>query len=144
MKLLSTLNPSKRGGPDKIPNWLLKEYVELLAFPVSFEEQRLPKIWKFADVSPLPKVKPVEHWKKHLCPISLTPCLSKVGEECIVADYVKAAVLKILDPSQYSAVPKSSTTQRLIHMFHHWTQGCDGSGATARVTLFDYQKTFDL
>lgn len=34
MKLLSTLNPSKRGGPDKIPNGLLKEYVELLAFPV--------------------------------------------------------------------------------------------------------------
>ena len=70
MKLLATLNPSKTCGPDEIPNWLLKEYAELLAFPVSkiinssFKEQRLPKIWKFADVSPLPKVKPVEDLKK--------------------------------------------------------------------------------
>ena len=87
MKLLATLNPSKACGPDEIPNWLLKEYAELLAFPVSkiinssFKEQRLPKISKFADVSPLPKVKPVEDLKKHLRPISLTPCLSKVAEE---------------------------------------------------------------
>ena len=103
-------------------------------------------IWNFADVSPLTKVKPVEDLKKHLQPISLTPCLSKVAEECVVADYVKAAVLiiKILDPSQYGAVPKSSTTQALIHMLHHWTQGCDDNGATVRVTLFDYQKAFDL
>ena len=150
MKLLATLNPSKACGPDEIPNWLLKEYAELLAFPVSkiinssFKEQRLPKIWKFADVSPLPKVKPVEDLKKHLRPISLTPCLSKVAEECVVVDYVKSAVLNVLDPSQYGAVPKSSTTQALIHMLHHWTKGCDGNGATVRVTLYDYKKAFDL
>ena len=35
MKLLASLNPSKACGPDNIPNWLLKEYAELLAFPVS-------------------------------------------------------------------------------------------------------------
>ncbi|PFX22146.1 hypothetical protein AWC38_SpisGene13322 [Stylophora pistillata] len=92
MKLLATLNPSKACGPDEIPNWLLKEYAELLAYPVSniinssFNEQRLPKIWKFADVSPLPEVKPVEDLKKHLRPISLTPCLSKVAEECVVVE----------------------------------------------------------
>ena len=150
MKLLATLNPSKACGPDEIPNWLLKEYAELLAFPVSkiinssFKEQRLPKIWKFADVSPLPKVKPVEDLKKHLRPISLTPCLSKVAEECVVVDYVKSAVLNVLNPSQCGAVPKSSTTQALIHMLHYWTKGCDGNGATVRVTLYDYKKAFDL
>ena len=137
-------------GPDEIPNWLLKEYAELLAFPVSkvinssFKEQRLPKIWKFDDVSPLPKLQPVEDLKKHLRPISLTPCLSKVAEECVVVDYVKSAVLNVLDLSQYGAVPKSSTTQALIHMLHHWTKGCDGNEATVRVTLYDYKKAFDL
>ena len=35
MKLLATLSPSKASGPDEIPNWLLNEYAELLAFPVS-------------------------------------------------------------------------------------------------------------
>jgi hypothetical protein len=28
-------NPSKAGGPDEIPNWLLKDYSELLAFPIT-------------------------------------------------------------------------------------------------------------
>ena len=79
-----------------------------------------------------------------LRPISLTPCLSKVAEECVVFDYVKSAVLNVLDPSQYGAVPKSSTTQAFIHMLHHWTKGCDGNGATVRVTLYDYKKAFDL
>ena len=65
-RALSILNPKKASGPDKIPNWFLKEYSYLLAFPVkeilncSFREQRLPAIWKMADVSPLPKKKPVE------------------------------------------------------------------------------------
>ena len=62
-------------------------------------EQSLPKIWKFANVSPLPKVKTVEDLKKQLRPISLTPCLSKVAEECVILDYVKPAVLDVLDPS---------------------------------------------
>ena len=150
MKLLASLNPSKVCGPDDIPNWLLKEYAELLAFPVSkiinasFKEQSLPRIWKFADVSPLPKAKPVEVLKKQLRPISLTPCLSKVAEDCVVVDYVKPAVIQVLDPNQYGAVPKSSTTQALIHMVHHWSKETDGNGATVRVTLFDYQKAFDL
>ena len=150
MKLQATLNPSKAYGSAEIPNWLLKDYAELLAFAVSkiinssFKEQRLPKIWKFADVSPLPKVKPVEDLKKHLRPISLTPCLSKVAEECVVVDYVKSTVvLNVLDPSQYGAVPKSSTTQAFIHVLHHWTERCDGNGATFRVTLYDYKKAFD-
>ena len=148
--MIDTLNPSKACGPDEIPNWPLKEYAELLAVPVSkiinfsFKEQRLRKIWKFANISPLPKVKPVEDLEKNLCPISPIPCLPKVAEEFIVVDYVKCAVLKVLDPSQYGAAPKLSTTQALIHMIHHWTEGCDGNGATVRITLYNYKKAFDF
>ena len=148
MKLLASLNPSKAYGPDNIPNWLLKKYAELLAFPVSkiisasFEEQRLPRIWTF--LSPLPKTKPVEVLKKQLRPISLTPCLSKVAEDCVIVDYVKPAVLQILDRNQYGVVPKSSTTQALIHMVHHSSKETHGNGTTVRVTLSDYQKAFDL
>ena len=29
-------------------------------------------------------------------------------------------------------------------MLHHWTKGCDGNGATVRVTLYDYKTAFDL
>ena len=52
----------------------------------------------------------VSDLNKDLRRSSLTSCLSKVAEDCILADYVKPAVLNVLDPNQYGAVPKSSTT----------------------------------
>ena len=111
----------------------------------SLKEQSLPKIWKFADVSTLPKVKPVEDLKKQLRSISFTPCLSKVAEECVVRDYVKPAVLVVLDPSQYGAVSNSSTFQALMHMLHNWSKETDGNGATVRtIILFDERKAFDF
>ena len=128
-KKLSHLNPVKASGPDGIPNWLLKEHSEFLANPIttmlnaSFKEQRLSIMWKLADVSPLPKTKPV----KDLRPISLTPCISKVAEDFVVTQYVKPAVLSALDSSQYGAIPKSSTTLALLEMLHVWSQGTDGS-----------------
>ena len=69
-KVLTNLNPKKACGPDKIPNWLLKEYSDIVAFPVmqilnaSYYEQRLPTIWKMADVTPLSKKKLVHDLKK--------------------------------------------------------------------------------
>ena len=111
---------------------------------LSLKEQSLLEIWKYANVSPLPRVKLVEDLKKQLRPISLTPCLSKLAEECLVPDYLKPAVLEVLDPNQYGAVPKSSSTQALTHMLHNWSMETDGNGATVRTILFDYKKAFDL
>ena len=65
---LKKLNPLKASGPDN-----------------SFAEQRLPTAWKLADVVPVPKQKPVEDVNKHLRPISLTPTISKVAEDFVVA-----------------------------------------------------------
>ena len=45
---------------------------------------------------------------------------------------------------QYGAVPKSSTTQALLHMVHCWAKETDGNDATVRNILFDYRKAFDL
>ena len=125
----------KASGPDGIPNWLLKEYSEFLANPVttilnaSFKEQRLSIMWKLADVSPLPKTKPVRELKKDLRPISLTPCISKVAEDFVVTQYVKPAVLSALDSSQYGAIPKSSTT-----LASYW--GCSTSGLKGLTAAF--------
>ena len=147
---LSRLNPAKAGGPDGIPNWILREYAEFLAYPISvilsasFKEQRLPSIWKLVDVIPLPKQKPVKGIKKDLWHISLTPCISKLAEDSVVTKYVKPAVLCMLEPSQFGLIPKLSTTLALLEMLHAWTQGTDGNGATIRTLLFDYKKAFDL
>ncbi|CAB4015993.1 Hypothetical predicted protein, partial [Paramuricea clavata] len=32
---LQKLNPSKSGGPDEVPNWLLREYAVILALPIT-------------------------------------------------------------------------------------------------------------
>ena len=61
-KALLELNPRKAGGPDGINNWLLRDYADLLTSSVcdilnaSFAEQKLPRSWKDADVTPLMKV----------------------------------------------------------------------------------------
>ena len=133
-KKLSHLNAAEAGGPDGVSNWILREYAELLAYPVatilnaSFKEQKQPRAWKLSDVTPLPKTKPVKEIKKQLRPMSLTPSISKIAEEFVVTGHVKSAVLRILDPSQFGAIPKSSTTFALLEMVHEWSQGTDGSG----------------
>ena len=50
-KVLEKLNPNKASGPDKIPNWFLKEYSYVIALPImkilnlSFYEQSIPTAW---------------------------------------------------------------------------------------------------
>ena len=116
-KLLSSVHSAKAAGPDGINNWVLKEYAECLAFPVktivnaSLKQQRLPDIWKCADVTPLPKTNPIENLNKDLRPISLTPAMSKIAEDIVVRDYVKPAIMKVLDPNQFGAVPKQLELQ---------------------------------
>ncbi|XP_068726169.1 uncharacterized protein [Montipora capricornis] len=149
-KKLSKLNPCKANGPDNIPGWLLKENADILAGPVSdilnysYRERRLPSSRKHADVVPVPKQKPVRDVNKHLRPISLTPILSKMSEDYVVDTYVKPAVLEWIDPQQFGAVPKSSTTHALISMLYSWLESTDGNGATTRAVLFDFRKAFDL
>ena len=82
--------------------------------------------------------------KKDLRPIPLTAFLLKVAEDCVVHDHITPAVLKVLDPNQYGAVPHSSTTQALIHMVHSWAQATDGNSAIIRTVLFHYRKAFEL
>ncbi|KXJ29197.1 RNA-directed DNA polymerase from mobile element jockey [Exaiptasia diaphana] len=88
--------------------------------------------------------KPVVDPSKHLRPISLTPAISKIAEEFVVANHVGPAVLSIIDPNQYGGIPKSSTLYSLLSMLHHWSRATDGTGTAVRVVFFDYRKAFDL
>ena len=86
----------------------------------------------------------METLEKDRRPISLTPCVSKVAEKFIVEDYVKPAILNVIDHSQYGAIPNSLITMALISMLHHWCVNTDGNGTTIRTILFDYHKAFDF
>ncbi|XP_068671127.1 uncharacterized protein [Montipora foliosa] len=110
----------------------------------SYQERQLPSAWKEANVIPVPKQRPIKDVNKHLRPISLTPIISKIAEEHIVETYIKPAVLDILDPQQFGAIPKSSSTQALISLLHKMYVSTDGNGAANRVVLLDFRKAFDL
>ena len=57
-KKLRAISTSRTSGPDDLPNWVLKEYSDILAVPItdilntSFAECRVPRAWKIADVPP--------------------------------------------------------------------------------------------
>ena len=57
---LSKISTSRVGGPDDLPNRVLKKFSDILA-PVltevlnqSFQESKVPRTWKLADVPPVP------------------------------------------------------------------------------------------
>ena len=147
---LLALDPRKAGGPDAINNWLLRDYADFLSTPVcdilnaSYAEQKLPRPWKDADVSPLMKVKPVTTITKHIRPISPTPAMYKIAEDFVVSKHVAPAVLEVIDSNQFEAIPNSSTLHALTSMMHTWAQATDGTGSAVRVVCLDYRKAFDL
>ena len=150
LRQLNQVSASKASGPDNIPNWILKDFSEILAIPLcniinsSLVEKRLPCIWKCADVIPIPKNKSITDVNNDLRQISLTPTASKIAEDYLVNEHVKPAVLQHMGCDQYGCIPNSSTTHALINLVHNWSQATDGTGADVRVIAFDYRKAFDL
>ena len=65
-------------------------------------------------------------------------------EVFVVEEFIKHAAVKEIDNNQFGTVPKSSTTQALISMFHEWNKETDRTGSTAGVVLFYFKKAFDL
>jgi hypothetical protein len=127
---LKSLNASKSPGPDGVPSWLLKDFAEILAYPItlvinsSFEQEHLPLAWKQANISHIRKASQVNETtlnvNKLLCPISLTPIISKLAEDFIIQKDLKSAVLEIFDKNEFGVVPKSSTVMALTSMIHSW------------------------
>ena len=130
---LKEIGTSRAGGPDGLPNRVLKEFAEILATPItdilntSFCECKVPYIWKIADVCPLPKESTICDFTKHLRPISLMSTLSKLAEGIIIDKELKHTVLKSIDSRHYGFIPGSSTTFALISMLHEWLSSTDNS-----------------
>ena len=63
---LSQVKSCKAVGPDYFPNWILRDFSNILSLPLcsifnaSIEEACLPRIWKSVDVIPSPKIVPVK------------------------------------------------------------------------------------
>ena len=147
---LSKISTSRAGGHDDLPNRVLKKLSDILAPALtevlnqSFRESKVPRIWKLADVPPVPKGASIEDFNKDLRPISLTSIMSKVAEGFVIDRELKPLMLECMDPDQFGFIPDSCTMFALISMLHHWFEATDGTGAHVRAALLDYKKAFDL
>jgi hypothetical protein len=89
----------------------------------SYQEEKLPIVWKRVNITPIPKEKPVREINKHLRPVLLTSAVSKLAEDFIVEKYVAPAILSIADPAQFGGIPRSSASHALISMVHAHSSG---------------------
>ena len=148
-KQVVSLSSSKAAGPaDEIPNWVLKDYVPLLAPPVtsifnaSLQQASVPAVWKKADVIPVPKNKVLSDIAKDLRPISLTATLSKTCER-FVADWLMELIGEKIDKRQFGSLKNSSTTHALLSLLHHLLNETDVPKNAVRIFLLDFSKAFD-
>lgn len=147
-KALSNIKLNKSPGPDDIPNWVLRDLSPLISGPItsifnsSIREGFVPKLWKLANVTIIPKVNVPKFVKTDLRPISLTPVLSKILES-FISEWLWDSVKDKLHNNQYGGIPGLSTGDALVKMVHKWQTALHNHEA-ARILFLDYRKAFDL
>ena len=119
----------KSAGPDKISNRILKDFAYILADPVatifnkSLSTGVVPRIWKEANVIPIPKCNQPGS-ESDTRSISLTPGLPKVLEDFVVRWLLDDLNGKI-DTRQFGCLKGLSTTFCLLDMLHTWLSHLD-------------------
>jgi len=145
--LLRKMKTDKACGSDDILPVLLKKSAETLCNPLctlinlSFEKSVVPRIWKAADICPVPKSIPVV--KDKLRPISLLPIMSKICENVVLSKYGQH-LIHSYDNCQFAYRPCSSTVCALISI--HEKILCFGDDVdirATRVVTFDMTRAFD-
>ena len=87
------------------------------------------------------KVNRPKKFDKDLCPISLTPVISKV-QEWFLHEWMWDVIQHIVDNFQFRAIKGTCTTHALIIMVHDWLKAIDRSSAKGfiQIVMFDYAK----
>ena len=148
-KQLTQVKTCKAIGPDGIPNWVLKEFADIIAGPLcaiqnsSLRESFIPLLWRSANLTPLPKLVPMKNIKKDVRPISLTPVMAKLTEYHQVKAVNK--ICGTVDDSQFGCQDGTSTTNALIiiSILHPVYRATDDSKCFGRLELVDFSKAFD-
>ncbi|MFZ2537944.1 MAG: reverse transcriptase family protein [Oscillospiraceae bacterium] len=110
-------------GLDGIPSWFLRVAAPSISFPLtvlyneSIARSFVPKQWKIAVVTPVPKV-PKPNTCQEFRPISVTPIISRVLEKLVVCQYLYLVLYhnkyKHNYMDQFAFRPSGSTTSALI------------------------------
>ena len=148
-KLLSSLNPNKAAGPDRISSRVLKELADELYRPLaalfqnSLNSGLVPKQWKSALVTPIYK-KGDKHNPANYRPVSLTSVCCKVLEHIVAkALLCHLEEHKILTENQHGfRHHRSCETQLLIFVDELLRSMSEGKQIDA--VIMDFSKAFDM
>ena len=148
-KALESVKANKATGPDNIPAWVLRNYANVLAPPLtaifnnSLREGVLPMECKMANVIPLPKTSPPVSIEKDIRPISLTPIAAKVFES-IIMKWVDETIEGGIDAKHFGGISGTSSTDVLVDLVHMWYKATDKLNSYVRVVMLDFSKAFGL
>ena len=148
-KLLSSLNPNKAAGPDRISSRVLKELADELYRPLAAHFQNslnsglVPKQWKSALVTPICK-KGDKHNPANYRPVSLTSVCCKVLEHIVAkALLCHLEEHKILTENQHGfRRHRSCETQLLIFVDELLRSMSEGKQIDA--VIMDFSNAFDM
>ena len=135
-------------GPDGLPYWMWKDFAQQLApvvtyvFNLSLKQQCVPLVWKFANVSPIPKEFPLTECTQ-LRPISLTNIIMRLFEKMVFKQEISAVAKSVIGRDQFAYKEGTNTTTALIKCQYYWLKWLDEDADFVRVMSFDFSKAFD-
>lgn len=142
---LERLNPKKSSAD--IPTRLYKIAAFMIAEPLCFlfnwslSQGIVPKVWKCAKVTPIPKSSSVN--PNDLRPISILPIPAKVMEK-LMLKRIKTLALSCFSLNQFGFRPLSSTTCALISLHDFCTRCLERPDVVGvQITTYDFSKAFD-
>ena len=146
--LLSKIDISKSSGPDGISGQMLKltAYSSAPAitrlFNLSLTSGCVPKEWKCAWVSPVPKVAGTTDYTQFR-PVSLLPVISKILERHVQAYLLEWALTEsLISDDQWGFLCGRSTTGALVNTVDRWHR-CLERGNEVCAVFLDLKKAFD-
>ena len=149
-KYLNDLDSHGGVDPNGIFPLFLKKISNLLApklariFRILIRLGSFPKVWRTANVTPIPKGTSPSPFPIEYRPISLTPILSKIYERLIFERLYKYVDTNHLLPSTQFGFRKGlGTTDALLTFVHEVQSSLDSRSETRAISL-DFSSAFDL
>ena len=145
-KLLEDIDTHKATSSADFASWISKNNSHLLCAPVTdiinsiLSTGKYPKLWKQAEVSPIPKTRNPTQCKD-MRPISLLIQLGILAER-VIAKHLRASLPRMTN--QYAYTPSLGTTDALVKLTTDIITDLDCKNCIgARALMLDFSKAFD-
>jgi hypothetical protein len=147
VRVLKKCKTNKACGPDGIKNIFLRSCANQLA-PVLHRlynkcaaHGHIPKIWKLANIKPLPK-RPKPGELNDYRPIALTSCVMKCFEK-LIAQRLRTHTNSSADPLQFAYKAKRSTTDACNILHQTVIDHAESINSYSRILFLDYSSAFN-